>query len=398
MVQGDTRMTGIQSGISKKNKVIASLISFLYYAAAAAIMPYFNLVFRNKGLSIEQIGILILIPRLLSLFSVMIWGAISDTFRLQKFVLPLSMGLTIPFIAATFHFNEYTPVLVYYSIYSFCSAPLAALVDTTIVDLIGDDYGKARVWGSIGWGLVSIATGHVADSFGLESTLWLYVLLMGIGVVVAFFVPDTPKIESEPFWKNINLIGKDKRWIGFLLTVTLSGYGLQIIANYGPLFLEDLGASVSFIGYTNVTSIIGELPVFFLTPWMLKKFDKTKLIMFSLFCMFLRCGFFAIIKSPQPALFIQMLHALSYALLMSAGVAFVREISPKGFGASGQALFSTMYTGAGGIIAAIGGSILYDYHGPHTLFLSGAIAALLAIAIMGVFFQRKPQEAVCSTD
>jgi predicted MFS family arabinose efflux permease len=76
----------------------------------------------------------------------------------------------------------------------------------------------------------------------------------------------------------------------------------------------------------------------------------------------------------------------------------VREISPKGFNASGQALFSTMYTGAGGIIGALGGSMLYEYYGPHTLFFSGAIAALIGIVLMVIFFRKAPAKAACATD
>ena len=388
--------TNIAKKVKMKNMIIVSLLPFLFYAGAAAVFPYYNLVFRAKGLNLEQIGILLLVPRIFSLFSIMIWGGIADSFNIQKSLLPLALFLTIPFIFLSYHYDHYETILIYYCIYSFCSAPIIALIDNTILDIAGKDYGIARVWGSVGWGIGSIITGEVAEKFGLVNSLWIYGIFIGLAIIIAFLVPESPKIEAVPFWKNIGFVSQDKHWIGFLLAVTLSGYGLFIISNYSPLFLEDLGASMSFIGLTNLSCILWEIPVFLFTPLLLRKFDRVKLIWVSILAMFLRCALFSIIKTSAPAFYIQMLHAPSYALLFSAGVAFVRDISPKGFSASGQALFSTMYNGAGGIIGALGGSMLYEYYGPQVLFSSGAIAALIGMLLLGLFFYKKPVKALQS--
>ena len=382
--------TDLTQKVKTKHMILVSLLPFLFYAGGAAVFPYYNLIFRAKGLNLEQIGILLLVPRLISLFSIMIWGGIADAFNMQKHLLPLALFITIPFIFLTYHNENYESILIYFCIYSFCSAPVMALIDNTILDVVGKRFGIARVWGSVGWGVGSIITGAVAEKFGLINSLWIYGICIGLTIIVALMVPDSPKIEAVPFWKNIGFVSQDKRWIGFLLAVMLSGYGLFIISNYSPLFLEDLGASMSFIGLTNLSCILWEIPVFLFTPLMLRKFDKVKLIWLSVFAMFLRCALFAIIKTPMPAFYIQMLHAPAYALLFSAGVDFVREISPKGFNASGQALFSTMYNGAGGIIGALGGSMLYEYYGPHVLFNSGALAALIGLILLVLFFRKKP--------
>lgn len=369
----------------KKDKIITSLLIFFFYAAPGAIVPIYNLIFRAKGVSIEQIGIMLLIPRILSFFSGSLWAGIADAFRLQKKLLPLAMLLTIPFVVAIYFAQGFISLLIWFCLYSFCFAPLIPLTDNAVLDVMGEqsnDYGKIRVFGAFSWGISAWLAGVVADTYDIYLTLWMYVVFISITIIIALLLPEPPDIEVVPFWRNFRIVTKDWRWIGFLTSAVLSGYGQMLMISYISLFLKDLGSSVTFIGLTATASTLSEVPVFLLAPALLERYDKKRVIQISLAGLFLRCALLAIIKVPFPALFIQALHGLSYAVFWVTSVSYVRDISPSGFHASGQAFLSAMYFGLGGVLGALGGGFLYENLSPQVLFFSGALAAALGFMLI----------------
>ena len=377
----------------KKKYVITSLLIFFFHAAPGTIIPIFNLIFREKGVSLEQIGFLLLMPRIFSIFSSPLWAGIADAFQLHKRLLPLVMALTIPLAGAIYFAQGFVSILIWFSIYSFFFAPLIPLTDNAVLDVMGEhsnDYGKIRVFGAISWGLAAWLAGVVADMYGINLTLWLYVIFISIAMVISLLMPESPQIEVVPFWKSLRIVTKDTRWIGLLSGAIFGGYGQILMINYIALYLRDLGASVSFIGLTTTVSTISEVPIFLLAPRLLERFDKKKVIQVALLGLLLRCALLAVIKVPYPAIFIQMLSSLSYALFWITNVAYVREIVPVGFNASGQALIHGMYMGVGGMLGTLAGGFIYEAIGPSMLFFSGALAAGIGILLVGLLLNSKP--------
>lgn len=375
---------------NKKAKRNTCAVIYFYYAAVGSLLPFITLLFRAKGLTLDEISLLILIPKILYLFSVMLWAGIGDMFHLQKKLLPIAMLLTLPFLSATFFSENFQAILFFYCLYSFCFSPLLSQTDNAVMNIIGknkNDYGKIRAWGSVAWGVSAWLVGIVTDIYSLDVILWIFIVVMGLGAVFAWQLPEMPKVKPEPYVKILRGISHDKRWIIFLFVAALAGYGRMVTVSYLSLFLQDLGASISFIGFATTTATIMEIPIFLLSPMILQRFGKMKIIRIALIGLALYCGFYSMLQTPFPALFIQLLNAFTHALFTAAGVSYIREISPKGFSASGQGLYKAIFVGIGGIMGALGGGFFYEKYGPNTLFLSVTIGAVIALLLL--FFDSK---------
>ena len=65
---------------------------FLYYAAAATLLPFLTIYYQDLGLTGTQIGLLASMPPLLSLVSAPVWGVVSDTMKQRKLSLLIAIG------------------------------------------------------------------------------------------------------------------------------------------------------------------------------------------------------------------------------------------------------------------------------------------------------------------
>ena len=65
---------------------------FLYYAAAAALIPFLALYYAELGLSGSQIGLLSGILPLITLVSAPLWGTLADAARQHRRLLALAIG------------------------------------------------------------------------------------------------------------------------------------------------------------------------------------------------------------------------------------------------------------------------------------------------------------------
>ena len=67
-------------------------IYFLYYAAAATLLPFLVIYYQDLGLKGSQIGLLAGLPPLLSWVSAPVWGMVSDITQRHKLSLLIAMS------------------------------------------------------------------------------------------------------------------------------------------------------------------------------------------------------------------------------------------------------------------------------------------------------------------
>jgi len=372
----------------KKAYLKPTLLLFFFMAGAGAIEPNLSVILREKGIAIDQIGLLTLMPRAMTLLAGPAWALVSDVFRLEKFVLPLAMALSIPFLVA---FNlplPYIVILILTVLFSVNYAPVRALCDAVVMDLLDEDdhkYGTLRALGAMGYALATLLIGQLASDADTSIAIWVFALFFAVGAGVAIHLPAPPPIQPIPVSEAARIVSKDKRWIGLLSGALLAGFGTTALINYFVLFLKDLGANTQEISLAILSGSLGAIPMFFLTPMLIKKFSAKRLIQFSFLALAVRLSLYTITTSPFSAAIIQLMHGLTFSTFWSAGVLIANRISPIGFSASGQALFSGMYFGLGGMAGTFMGGLIYSQWGINSMFLSGALSALFGWIVFNYF-------------
>ena len=150
-----------------------------------------------------------------------------------------------------------------------------------------EDYGSQRVWGSIGWGLLTVIAGFLVDqgseqgskdytpAFLLLASLVLLDLTM-TGLSLKMASPDT--LGRMVFSAAVRLLGTVRVAV-FVVWCVVCGLLQSLYWNWLPWYLSDLAATSQdtqnwltlLIGINmGVQCFVGEVPMFFLSGWLIR--------------------------------------------------------------------------------------------------------------------------------
>lgn len=356
---------------------------FLYYAAAATLLPFLTIYYQDLGLTGTQIGFLASMPPLLSLVSAPVWGVVSDTLKQRKLSLVLAFSgaiLLALMLSAVTRFVWLIPTVI---LFSFFFSPIMPLVDTTTISLLGgqkERYGRLRLWGAVGWGVAAPIVGWLIERDSVTWSFWGYTGLMALGLLTALRVPETGRVNAvSP--GNLRFSLASPRWILFLIIAFVGGISLSMISNLLFLFLRRLGADEFSLGLTLTVATLSELPVLFFSNHLLRRWNERQLIGTALLFFALRAFAYSLIVVPWLALLIQLLHGPTFSLMWIAGVSYADRIAPTGLEATAQGLFSGVMLGIGSAAGAFLGGVLYEHAGALMMFRLAAVLSLAGVVV-----------------
>jgi MFS transporter, PPP family, 3-phenylpropionic acid transporter len=361
-----------------------SALLFFAYAAFGCIGVFVNLYYLEQGMSLVQVGLLASIPAGMSLLAAPVWAAVADRFNLHRYVLPLTMLLSLPFALLAASLHTFNQLFIGVCLFSGCYAAITPLSDNAVlVNLSGRhaQYGKIRLWGSIGVGTLAWITGWIVQRWQLNYIFYLYIIFMSIAAIIALRLPKSPMIAVQSYWKSINQFVVDQRWKRFLLGCLLAGFSHLFLGYYIFIFAKNLGALDNVIGFFVAVAAATNIVTFFLMPRILKRWTALQVMIFSNIILAIRCAITAFIREPNWVILVQLLDGPTWGTMWAAGVHYANEIAPRGLSASAQALYNAIFLGLGGIISASVGGVIYSNWGAPTLFIIAALCAVLSTLV-----------------
>lgn len=357
----------------------ASAFYFAFFAASGSFVPFLNAHYQQSGIPLQQIGLLAALPMLMNLFANPLWAAAADAFRLHGRLLTLSMMLAIPAAWLLAHAGGFWALAGLALVYAFAAAPIISLGDHAVTEALGParyEYGRLRIWGAVGFGLSAWAGGSLMEHFGIQQSVLAYVLMMGLGVFAAAHLPKPRLAEAAPFWKGVQILSTDRRWYSFLGGVFLAGIGFSAINNYLILYMRSLGAGEGLFGLGTAIAGVSELPIFFFSTQIIRRWSPRGLIGAAFGALALRLLLISLVRDPKLILLLQLLHGPSFSAVWAAGVNYSSEIAPPGLGASAQSLFGAVLFALAGIVGAYSGGQIFQHWGPTVLFQGAAFLVL----------------------
>jgi len=376
---------------------------FCFYAAAAALLPFLALHYENLGLSGRQIGFLAGISPLVTLAGAPLWGGLADASHRHKTILSvaiagaISLALVLSRITV---FALFIPVVIIYALFA---SPIIPLADNAVMTLLAeqkDQYGRQRIWGAVGWGLAAPLIGALIETSGLHWAFWGYTGIMLIGLLVVQKIPFRQVSTQVPFWRGARTLLSNRSWLLFLFLVLAGGAGQSIIHNFLFLYMNDLGASKTMMGFALTVATLSELPIFFFSGRLLTRWSAKGLFVFATAVYVIRATALSYVAVPWMILVTQLFHGLTFSAMWVAGVSYADEIAPPGLGATAQGLFSGVFMGIATAIGAFLGGVLYqDFGGAimyRTMSIAVAISMFIFLFISWWFNKREPTPVLSS--
>ena len=367
-----------------------SALLFFAYAAFGGINTFLNLFYRQQGMDLVQVGILAAVSPTMTLMVSPLWAAVADRFNLHRYILPLAMLLSIPFALLLGRMHSFGQLFLGITLFAGCYCAIVPLADNAVLVNLGGqkkEYGRIRLWGSLGIGVMAWLSGYLVKGRPLNIIFTLYVVLMIIAVVVGYTLPKAPQVKIQSYWRSARQFWHDSRWRIFLPGCLLAGLSHLLHSYFLFIFAKSLGAADTLLGFLVAVSAASNVFIYLSMPRILRRWSPQQVMLFSNALMIVRCALTALIQAPDWLILISAMDGLTWGTMWAAGVQHANEIAPHGLGASAQAVYNAVFVGLGGILGASLGGMIYSAWGSVALFSIAAImAALSALVFMRQVF------------
>jgi MFS family permease len=360
---------------------------FCFYAAAAVLMPFLALYYESLGLSGRQIGFLAGISPLVSLVGAPLWGALADVSRRHKVIWTITItgAITMALVLSqTTIFLLLIPVVIVYALFA---SPIIPLADNAVMALLAkrkDQYGRQRIWGAIGWGIAAPLIGLLIETRGLHWSFWGYAGIMFVGLLIVQKIPFRQASVQVPFWRGARTLLSNRSWLLFLFLVFVGGAGQAVVHNFLFLYMNELGASKTMMGFALTVATISELPMFLFADRLLTRWSAKGLFVFGTMIYVFRALALSYINAPWMILITQLLHGMTFTSMWVAGVSYAAEIAPPGLGTTAQGLLSGVFMGIATATGAMVGGILFQDYGGSIMYRTMSIAVAISVLIFFV--------------
>jgi MFS transporter, PPP family, 3-phenylpropionic acid transporter len=343
-----------------------SAFYFAFFAGMAFLMPFLALYYQDVGFSGTQIGLLTGVAPLVTLAGAPFWTGIADSTRRHKAVMVFAMLTVIGAMLLMPRFSAFAVLFGLVVVFAFFGAPIASLADSATMNMLGENrqnYGKIRLWGAVGWGLVAPVAGMVVERLGLAWPFYGYAIGMGFALLaaLAFHFPAGQVVVQ--FKAGMRSLLTSRRWMSFLLMVLLCGIGMATVNSYLFIHMESLGMSKTLMGLALTVSTFSEIPVMFFAGRFLKRFNPRDLLLLALLVVGARLLLYAISGQGWQILLIQLVHGFTFPIIWVAGVSYADQVAPPGLSASAQGMFGSTLMGVGAALGGLLGGILLQGFG-----------------------------------
>jgi PPP family 3-phenylpropionic acid transporter len=372
---------GAGGGNLRRGLATARLIYFAFFAAIGCLSPFLNIYFARQGLTGAEIGWLSSIPPLVALAANPLWGAIADRWHVHRLALAacaFGAGLVSLLLLVA---GGFWPLMGVVVLLSFFRTPIGSLVDSAVMDMvrqIGAHYGRQRMWGSLGFVLVTFGLGRVISSETIQIAFWLHGVLLG--VVVAWLGLQLPIAQREgqvSLWDGLRQLAGRRSYIAFLAAMVLLGIGTSGYVNFMGLHVLTLGGTERTVGLAWAVNAMAEIPIMFLGGRWFGRFSYGRLIQIAF------AGYLVVwlllmrVQAPWQMVVCAYLVGSCYGTVWVAAVNYAAQAAPPGLSATAQALVGAANAGIGWGIGSVVAGYLWDARGGSAVFLAAAVAALL---------------------
>ena len=364
---------------------------FTYFAFVAAYSSYWGLYLQSLGFAAAQIGTLMSVQQVTRIFAPTFWGAVSDRTGRPDWVIKFATAASIVAFSAVLLDTGFVWLMMVMSIAGFFwSGPLPLVEVTTLRQLGGatEQYGRIRLWGSVGFILVVSGIGVVLDYIDVARLPLLILPLMLVLLVFAWLVPGGVALEHGEEQGSIMAILRRPQ-----VTVFLAACFLMTLA-HGPLYvffsiyLVDQGYSKTSVGMLWSVGVIVEILVFLYFARIQRRFSVQRIF---LFCFVVAAFRFLLIawgvRWFAVLFFAQMLHAVTFGAFHVIAMGVVHRYFSGRHQAKGQALFSGLTYGAGSMLGGLLSGFIWEPLGPGITF---SLAALSALAGFFLLWWKRP--------
>jgi MFS transporter, PPP family, 3-phenylpropionic acid transporter len=365
-------------------KVKISMFYLLFYLGMGAFMPFMSLFLQERGFNGGEIGLILAAGSLTGIVSQPLFGLINDLSKDYRTILKLTTLLSALISFGFFFSQGLVPMLVTAVLFSFINTPTGPIMDSIAVEkgpTFGFAYGQVRLWGAIGFALITVVAGYVFSRVGYQYSYPTYTIFAGLILILIFTFPKLEQKHSGPVFGKA-LLGTVFSNGPFTLFVAMT---LMISAtntmnfSYLPIYFQKLHYPMALVGWNFTIAAVVEIPLFWFSTKVMQRLGLFPMLAIGTGAYALKYCLMGFAPAVGVVLGLQALDGIAFAFYFSAAVEIVNLMAPAHAKATAQSVFGAA-GGISGIIGNLAGGLIVDHQGPQFLFwLMGAIGLLATL-------------------
>ncbi len=354
-----------------------------YFAAMGIVLPFFPVYLAGRGLDVAAIGMFTGLLSVAKVLAPPFAGHALDRNRepgrFILFALLAAALLAFVFPWAASNWMLALAVLAFGSLWA-AVLPLTDGLSVAVSEAALIDYGRLRVWGSIGFVAASLLGGvWLVGSDAANFPYWL----AGLMLVAACSARGFPE-RSVVIGNSGKIDGNAGRAFGWLLLV---GFLMQAShgAYYGffSLYLLQSGYAGWQVGGFWVLGVLAEIVLMWRFSRPVAEASPAWMLSCCLLLAALRWLGLALTTGLIWLILLQLLHAASFAAFHINAVTWVQRLAPSHRRASAQAWYSASGFGLGTALGIMGCGWIATRNGGVADF-SSAFAVCAGVALCGL--------------
>lgn len=372
--------------------------------------PYLPLFFQRSGRTDAEIGALLAVPPLLMILSPPIWGAVADRWKNKRLVLLALLGASALVFPGFWFGQSFLLAMITMVVFAFFFTPSEPLGDAITMENLasaGGDYGKIRLWGSLGYIFPLLLMGAILKpgsgaGLGAQSLVSIFALFIGfrlLTVAWATRLPRSDQMHVGRFDLRALRILAERPLVVLMACAFLSRLGTQGLYVFFSIYLDKLQMGDNLKGYFVALGVVSEVVVMFYAAGLMNRISIKWLFAISLTASAVRLLAFSFPLSFLTIALIAPLQGVSFAAFHVPAVTYVNRVSPPHLRASGQTLFAALVGGAGGVVGAQVSGAVAEALGVLGLFrVMSLVVVVSLVAFIALFRPERTAAPECTSD
>lgn len=366
---------------------------FFYFATLGGFLPYWSLYLKHIEFNALEIGELSALMVATKIIGPNLWGWIADhTGKSLGIIRFASFFAALIFAGFFFKDNYLWVAIITLSFSFFWNAALPQFEAATLFHLQKHPhrYSQIRLWGSIGFIVSVLGFGWVVELLTIDYIPELIIAMLTMIWLVSLITPEAQATINVDEGIRLFQIIKKPEIIAFFLVYML----LQLA--HGPyyvfysIYLNQNNYSAVIIGQLWALGVCAEVVLFVFMKRILKWFSLRNILLISILlsiCRWLMIAF--LVESLALMVCAQLLHAATFGSSHVVAIHLVHKYFGNSHQGKGQALYSSLSFGLGGMLGSLYSGYFWDLYGASYVYSIAAASCFIAFLIAFIWVGRE---------
>jgi PPP family 3-phenylpropionic acid transporter len=374
----------------------ATRFALLYSAQFAAVgitLPFLPAVLAARGMSAQEVGVLLATASAVRLVAGPLGGRLADALGNPRLVLAVGAGIATLVACGLLLPAGFVMLLAVMALYSAAFAPVVPLSDALAVNASrgadekrtgGFDYARVRAAGSIAFMLAAIACGQAVALAGIDAAVWLLVAGLAATSLAALTLPGAAPRASRAAggWTGFFAPLRIPAMRRLMLVSALIQGSHALYYGFGTLHWQAAGLGAGLIGALWAAGVLTEIALFLWGRGLVARLGPVGLSLAAAAAGVLRWGITAVTVDPLWLFPAQALHAGTFAMQHLAMMAVLGRVVPPAEAGTAQTLHAALGVGLwSGLLALACGPLYAGFGGAGFWAMAGLCALALPASL-----------------